>query len=323
VVAVSVLGIVVPFLLGLAIGPWLHRHFAPQVDRLGFQFFVCIALSISALPIMGRILLEMGLERTALGAVAISAAALDDVVGWVLLAVATALVTAKFSWLSLGVQLGGIACFLAALRVAVGPALRGFWQRSVKHGEHGIPGTYLAVLLIVLFACCLTTNLLGIFSIFGAFLLGVSIHQEVLLVKRWRRKFSDFVLVALVPVFFTNTGLRTEVGALQSLQAWVACGLVLLAAIGGKLGGCWLAARYGQGSREAVCVAALMNTRALMGLVAINIGADLGLLPKQLFTMFVIMALVTTAMTGPILHFALPDDLKALAAKRERDEAEA
>lgn len=353
VVAVSLMGITAPLVLGLVIGPWLHREFAPETNRFGFLLFVCIALAISALPIMGRILLEWRLERTALGAVAISSAALDDITGWILLGVATALVTAQFAWGPLLAQLAGIAVFFAVLQWGVGPALRRFWRCSFcvppedPRGQSAgrllactfglrsprlpnddcpgrdtcgleprspdvsqVPATFLAVLLVVLFGCAVTTNLLGIFSIFGAFLLGVALHREVTLVKAWRERFRDFVLVALVPIFFTNTGLRTEVGSLATWQAWAGCAVVLAAAVAGKLGGCYWGARLtGQSRREAACVAALMNTRALMGLVAINIGYDLGLLTRPLFTMFVIMALVTTVMTGPLLRWWLPPEL--------------
>ncbi len=355
VLAVSAMGIAAPMALGLVIGPWLHREFAPETNRFGFQLFVCIALAISALPIMGRILLEEGLERTALGAVAISSAALDDVIGWVLLGVATALVTAQFAWGPLLGQVAGIVGFFAALVWLGGPALRRFWRcsfcvpetdprgrsagrllactfgvRSPRLGNGECPGrahcglepqppqpdrlppTFLAVLLVVLFGCAVSTNLLGIFSIFGAFMLGVALHRETSLVAAWRERFRDFVLVALVPIFFTNTGLRTEIGSLTTPLAWVGCAVVLAAAVAGKLGGCYLGARLtGQSRREAGCVAALMNTRALMGLVAINIGYDLGLLTRPLFTMFVIMALVTTVMTGPLLRAWLPPELRS------------
>lgn len=360
VLAVSVLGIAAPMTLGLVIGPWLHREFAPQTNRFGFQLFVCIALAISALPIMGRILLEEGLERTALGAVAISSAALDDVVGWVLLGVATALVTAQFAWGPLLAQLAGIAGFFAALVWLVGPALRRFWRCSfcvppedpggrsavrllactlglraprLRNDDcpgrktcglppqppevHRVPPTFLAVLLVVLFGCAVTTNLLGIFSIFGAFMLGVALHREVTLVAAWRERFRDFVLVALVPIFFTNTGLRTEIGSLTTPLAWLGGVVVFAAAVAGKLGGCYLGARLtGQSRREAGCVAALMNTRALMGLVAINIGYDLGLLTRELFTMFVVMALLTTVMTGPLLRWWLPPELRKARSQR-------
>ena len=314
ITAVSLLGILAPCLGGLAIGPWLHDQFAPEAPRFGFQLFLCIALSISALPIMGRILLEMNLERTVVGAMGISAAAIDDVIGWVLLGVATALVTAQFKVTHLLLQLAGIAGFFLVLQKIVGPGLRRYW-RSLRSDEpeKGLPNSFLAVLLIGLFASCLITHALGIFVIFGAFLFGVSLHQETSLVKAWRERFSGMVLVAFVPIFFTNTGLNTKIGLLQTPTAWLACALVLVAAVVGKLGGCYLGARLtGQPAREAGCIAALMNTRALMALIAINVGLDLGLLTPALFTMLVIMALLTTAMCGPLLRWWLPEDLRKL-----------
>jgi Kef-type K+ transport system membrane component KefB len=322
VTAVSLLGIVAPMLGGLLIGPWLHRRFGPALPFFGFQLFVCIAMSISALPIMGRILLELKLERTAIGAMSISSAAIDDVVGWILLALATALVTSGFDAKSLTLQAGGVLALFFALRELVGPWLRRRWQKSPAgtNGE-GFSASYLALLLTVLFTCALITNLLGLFSIFGAFLLGTALHQEVGLVRTWREKFADFVNLALVPIFFTNTGLRTEVGSLGSVAAWLGCALVLLMATAGKLGGCYLGARLtGQTAREAGCIAALMNTRALMGLVAINIGLELELLTRELFTMFVIMALLTTVMTGPLLRWWLPPELRQGGEANRHDE---
>ncbi|MST00028.1 MAG: sodium:proton antiporter [Pedosphaera sp.] len=315
VTAVSLAGIIAPMLGGLLIGPWLHRTFAPETPRLGFQLFICIALSISALPIMGRILLELKLERTALGALAISAAAIDDVIGWILLAVATALVMSGFDGPKLAIQVAGVLLLFLVLMKLVGPFLRQLWRKWTTP-EQPLPPSFLALLLLVLFACCLVAAKLGVFSIFGAFLLGVALHQETGLVRAWREKFADFVLVALVPIFFTNTGLRTEIGALQNSTAWLGCAAVMAVAVVGKLGGCWLGARLtGQTNREAACVGALMNTRALMGLVAINIGLELGLLTRELFTMFVIMALLTTVMCAPLLRWWLPVELRKLLPK--------
>ena len=312
VVAVSLMGILAPFACGLAIGPWLHTHFAPDLPRFGFILFICIALSISALPIMGRILLEMRLERTAIGALGISSAAIDDVVGWVLLAVASALVTSGFVLKALLLQIAGIVVFVLLLQKVVGPWVRRRWQASWAQ-HRSLSPSFMTLLLVLLFACCLATNLLGIFAIFGAFLFGVALHQERELARVWRERFSDVVLVALVPIFFTNTGLNTEIGALQTSLAWLGALVVLVAAVVGKLGGCFLGARFtGQSNREAGCIAALMNTRALMALVAINIGLDLGLLNKTLFTMLVLMALLTTAMTGPLLRWWLPPTEKKL-----------
>jgi Kef-type K+ transport system membrane component KefB len=314
VTVVSISGMVAPFLCGLAIGPWLHEKFAPDTPRFGFQLFLCVALSISALPILGRILLEMNLERTALGAMAISTAAIDDVVGWVLLGVATALVTTDFNVWHLLLQIICIAGFFLLLQKTVGPALRNLWRKSVRDAhEKGMPNSFLALLLVTLFASCLITHYLGIFVIFGAFLFGTCLHQEHAMVKAWRDRFSGVVLVAFVPVFFTNTGLNTKIGSLQSSEAWLACALVMVAAVAGKLGGCYFGARItGQPPREAGCLAALMNTRALMALIVINVGLELKLLTPALFTMLVIMALLTTVMCEPLLRWWLPKDLKTL-----------
>jgi Kef-type K+ transport system membrane component KefB len=314
ITTVSIMGMVTPCLCGLAIGPWLHREFAPDTQLFGFMLFICIALSISALPIMGRILLEMKLERTALGAAAVSTAAIDDVVSWVLLGVATALVSTGFNVWHLVGQIAGIIVFFLFLQKIIGPALRKYWQEQTQVStENGMPNSFLAVLLLCLFASCLATHFLGIFVIFGAFMFGVCLHQEPGIVKAWRDRFSGVVLVAFVPIFFTNTGLNTRIGSLQTAEAWLACGLVLIAAVAGKLGGCYLGARLtGQSAREAGSIAALMNTRALMALIAIDVGLDLKLLTPPLFTMLVIMALLTTAMTGPLLRWWLPPELRKL-----------
>ena len=317
VAVTSFFGMAVPFLCGLATGPWLHKHFAPDTNWFGFELFFCVALSISALPIMGRILMEMNLARTALGAMTISMAAIDDVIGWVLLGVATVLATGTFDGWNLFVQIVLIVGFFLLLQFVIGPALRKLWRKNFhEHGEKGMPNSFLALLLIALFASCLVTHYLGIFVIFGAFLFGTCLHQEHAIVKAWRDRFSGVVLVAFVPVFFTNTGLNTRIGSLDGAEAWLACGVILLAAVVGKLGGCFLGARLtGQPWREAASIAALMNTRALMGLIAINVGLELKLLTPELFTMLVIMALVTTAMCGPLLRWWLPPELKALVPK--------
>jgi Kef-type K+ transport system membrane component KefB len=315
VTAVSVCGIAAPFALGWSVAPWLHQSFAPELPVFGFKLFLCIALSISALPILGRILIEMGLERTPLAALGISAAAIDDVVGWILLALATALVTSGFDPAKLLFQIVGVLGFYAFTQWVVGPLLSQAFHRLSDAGTRLTP-SFLVLLLLTLFGCCLLTNLLGVFAIFGAFMLGVSLHREHDLARLWREKFADFVLVALVPIFFTNTGLNTHLGALHTPLAWVGCAVVLLAAVAGKLGGCYLGARLtGQPHREAACIATLLNTRALMALVAINVGLDLKLLNRELFTMLVVMALLTTAMTGPLLRLWLPAELRPLLKK--------
>ncbi|MFN8581153.1 MAG: cation:proton antiporter [Gemmatimonadaceae bacterium] len=320
VAAVSGLGLAVPMFLGLLIGPWLRATFMPDVNQLGFQLFLCISLAISALPIMGRILLEMNLERTPFAALAVSAAAIDDVVGWILLAVATAVVSSGFAWSALLGQVAGVIGLFLFLLLLVGPAKRRLWKYLNPDAHTAVlTQDYLALVLLAVLAACLATNILGVFSLFGAFLMGVAMHKETSLVKVWREKFQDLVLVAFVPIFFTNTGLRTELGSLSGSTAWLGFALVMLAAVGGKLGGCFVGARLtGQTWRDAGSIAALMNTRALMGLVAINVGLELKLLNRELFTMLVLMALLTTAMTGPLMSFFLTRELRALADRPSR-----
>lgn len=319
VMASSLMGILAPLAGGLLIAPWLHRTFAPELPKFGFQMFVCIALSISALPVMGRILLEMRLERTALGATTISAAAIDDAVGWVFLGVATAIIKQgdNFSWLPFLGQVALIVLYFFVLMKVVGPLLIKAWRKQCAEYQTDTftPG-YLVILFCALFVSSLITSKLGIFAIFGAFALGVALHSEPSLVKAWRDRFADFVIFLLVPIFFTNTGLNTKLGSFDTATAWWACALVTLMAVLGKLGGCTLGARWAGASwRDGLCIGALMNARALMGLIAISVGKDLGLLNDKLFTMFIIMCLLTTAATGPLLRLWLPADLKKLVPK--------
>ncbi len=319
VLSASLMGILAPLAGGLAIAPWLHSTFAPDLPAFGFKLFVCIALAISALPIMGRILLEMKLERTALGATAISAAAIDDAVGWVFLGVATAIIQQgeNFSWLPFLGQVALIVAYFLILVKWVAPLLIRAWRKQCRdHGTETFTPGFLALLLCALYVSALVTNKLGIFAIFGAFALGVALHSETSLVRAWRERFADFVIVALVPIFFTNTGLNTKIGSFDTATAWFACVLVSVVAVLGKLGGCTLGARWAGASwREGLSIGALMNTRALMGLIAISVGKDLGLLNDKLFTMFIIMCLMTTATTGPMLRAWLPADLKKLVPK--------
>lgn len=319
VIAASLMGILAPLAGGLAIAPWLHSTFAPDLPEFGFKLFVCIALCISALPIMGRILLEMRLERTALGATAISSAAIDDAVGWVFLGIASAIVKqgGNFSWLPFLGQAALIVVYFFVLTRVIGPLLIKAWRKQCEeHQTETFTPGFLALLFVALFLSALATNKLGIFAIFGAFALGVALHSEPSLVRAWRERFADFVIVCLVPIFFTNTGLNTKIGSFDDATAWIGCFMVCAIAILGKLGGCALGARWAGASwREGLSIGALMNTRALMGLIAINVGKDLGLLNDKLFTMFIIMCLLTTATTGPMLRWWLPDDLRKPAPK--------
>lgn len=300
VVAISAAGMIIPFTLGLLVSPWLHEHFAPAIPLLGLSAFVGIAMSISALPIMARMLMELGLEKSPIGVTAISSAAIDDLVGWIGLAAISALVTAQLTgWLPLG-QVAGLAVYALLLWKLVRP-----WHARVLQRHAALSPGHLLFLVPALFLSCLVTHKLGVFAIFGAFALGIALHGQGALETRWDERYAVPVRMFLVPVFFTYTGLKTSIGALDA-WGWVGCGVVIGLSVLGKFGGCYSAGRLaGLGHTDAGAVASLMNTRALMGLIAVSVGMELGVLTPQLFTMFVLMCLVTTAMAAPLLRLFL------------------
>jgi Kef-type K+ transport system membrane component KefB len=305
--SVSLAGIVAPFALGLGLAACM----APRLDALGaagaidsraFALFLGTAMSITAIPILGRILIEMGLQHTALGALVIAAAACDDAVGWTLLAAVSALATGNFEPAAIARMVGATLAFAAAILFVVRPLLLPRLERAVtRDGEPRLSLGVLSVLLATLFAAAWVTSRIGIFAIFGAFLLGAALSG----VKRVREavtaQLSDFVTVFFLPIFFTYTGLRTFVGALDSPEAWGWCAAVFAVAVLGKWGGCGLAARLsGLPAGEAACVGVLMNTRALMELIVINVGMDLGVIPPAVYCMLVFMAIGTTLMATPL-----------------------
>lgn len=311
VVLVATLGLVVPFLLGLAVGYASHGTLAPGVNPLGYSLFLATALSITAVPILGRIMMEFNLTRTPLGVITITSAAINDVIGWITLAVVTALAASAFSFSGMLRSLGGLLVYALLCWWLLRPALR--WL-LVKFGSHSdnLPQTLLAILLALIFVSAMTTYKIGIFAIFGGFMLGVLLHDEQSLVAAWKAKIADFVSVFFLPVFFTYTGLRTNIGALDSLHLWLWCLAVLAAATAGKFGGCYLGARWaGQPPAEARIIGVMMNTRALMELIVINVGYDLGVIPASVFTMLVIMAVVSTVVTAPALRLWLPRSIRA------------
>ena len=304
-VAISLTGIVFPFVLGVGLGVWMHPIVAPGIPMLGFVLFMGVAMSITAIPILGRIMVEMGISKTPLAAVTISAAAVDDAAGWILLATVAALTKAEFA---LGKTLGMIAAtlaFAAFMIVLARPLLRRLVRYLLRIGNGELGVNALASVLVLLFLCAIVTNLIGIFAIFGAFLLGAILSGETAFREAIARRLSDFVTAFFLPVFFAYTGLRTNIGTLESGHLWLLAALVCAVAILGKFGGCTLAGWLGGlRPREAACVGIMMNTRALMELIVINVGKDLGVIPDSVFCMLVMMALLTTFMTTPILVWA-------------------
>ncbi len=305
--AVSIAGVALPFVLGLGLAALM----TPRLEALGarsaidprsFALFLGTAMSITAIPILGRILIEMGLQHTALGALVIAAAACDDAVGWTLLAAVSALATGNFEPAAIARMVGATLAFAAAMLFVVRPLLLPRLERAVPgDGEPRLSLGALSALLALRFAAAWVTSRIGIFAIFGAFLLGAALSGVPRVREAVTRHLSDFVTAFFLPIFFTFTGLRTNIGSLDSPEAWGWCAAVFAVAVVGKWGGCGLAARLsGVPAGEAACVGVLMNTRALMELIVINVGMDLGVIPPAVYCMLVLMAIGTTLMATPL-----------------------
>lgn len=309
VMAVSAAGLVAPFALGLLFSVLVPDWLVHTPNRLGFTLFVATAFSITALPILGRIMIEFNLTRSPLGVIAISAAAINDVVGWLLLALVTALSVSAFDPWQFGWHVAGVVLFGAVSWWGIRPLLAGVVQRQMRdQPERTLPPTLMGIVIAAIFMGGMTTYQLGIFAIFGGFMMGVLLHGERRFVQAWNDKVGSFVNVFFLPIFFTFTGLRTDIGSLGSAEAWGWCALLIALATLGKFGACWLAARWaGLSPRESRIVGIMMNTRALMELIIINVGFDLGVIGPEVFTMLVLMAIFSTVVTTPALRRWLPE----------------
>jgi Kef-type K+ transport system membrane component KefB len=305
-VLVSAAGIALPFSLGMAIGAVSAPHLAPNINTLGYTLFCGVALSITAMPILGRIMIEFDLTRTRLGTLTISAAAIDDVIGWTLLAAVAAAATGGFSLTGTGLRVAGLALYVLVSFLIVRQVLNRLSAHAATEQEALTPNV-LAIVLMFTFASAIATYKLGVFAIFGGFMIGVLLHDRTALVAAWRERVAPFVTVLFLPVFFTFTGLRTNVQGLDSLELWLWCAGFIFLSYLGKFGGCYIGARLGGLPKdEAKAIGIMMNTRALMELVVLNVGYDLGVIPQSVFTMLVLMALLTTITTAPLLRYWLP-----------------
>jgi Kef-type K+ transport system membrane component KefB len=298
--------IIVPLALGIWLGHLSAPIFAGQISTRIYSLFCGVALAITAVPILGRILAEYGLAEHELGVLTITAAAINDVIGWLLLAAVSAIATLSFSPEKSLLQLAGVLAFALLswflLRPAAAALLRKF---PVQDGE--LPPTLMAVMLMTVFILGMCTYKIGIFTIFGGFVAGLLVHHDRAFVDAWRRQVGTFVLVFFLPIFFTFTGLRTNVLGLTTATDWLWLLAFLAAGIFGKIIPVTLAARLtGYRGPAALLIGTLMNTRALMELIVLNIGLETGFLPQKIFTMLVIMAVVTTVMTGPCLKLLMP-----------------
>lgn len=297
--AISHASIVLPFVLGAATALWLYPVLSTKdVPFTPFALFMGVAMSVTAFPVLARILTDRGLQRTPLGVIAISCAAVDDVSAWCLLAMLVGI--AKSQSGSVLLTLGLSASYIAFMLVVVRPWIRRLARSQALTG--GVTQNHIAIIVVGLLLSAFATELIGIHALFGAFLFGAIIPHASPLAKDVTQKLEDLVIVLLLPVFFAFTGMRTQIGLLSSATHWLICGVIIVVACLGKFGGSALAARFsGLSWRDSTCLGVLMNTRGLMELIVLNVGLDLRVLSPTLFAMMVIMALVTTFATAPLL----------------------
>ena len=298
-VMISHASIIVPFLLGSTLSLFLYRDLAPAGTSFNaFALFIGVAMSITAFPVLARILEDRNLTHTALGSIALTCAAVDDVTAWCILALVIALVKSG-GIASSAITVGLTLVFAVAMIVLVRPQLARVVKDpdSQQHRRRLIP-----IILAFVLACALITETIGIHALFGAFIAGVVMPPATEFRIFLKDKLEAFGSYALLPLFFAFTGLRMQVGLLNDWQGWLMCAVIILVAIVGKLCGSMLMSRWtGMSWTMSFSIGVLMNTRGLVELVVLNIGYDLGILSGRIFAMMVLMALVTTFMTGPLL----------------------
>jgi Kef-type K+ transport system membrane component KefB len=302
-VVVSHSSIVIPYFLGVTLALFLYSHLAqPGASFLAFALFMGISMSITAFPVLVRILQDYGIFKTSLGSTATACAAVGDVTAWVVLAFVVAMARAT-SVGGAAFNLGLVLVFIALMLFVIKPNLpRWIGQPALERPDPS--KAVLAVVLGVVLVSALSTELIGIHALFGAFLAGIVVPTAAGFRDKLVVRLENLSAVLLLPVFFAFTGLRTQIGLLNSAQDWLICLVIIAVATAGKLGGSALAARLaGMKWRESLQLGALMNTRGLMELIALNIGFEMGILSQRIFSMLVIMALVTTIMTGPLVTF--------------------
>ncbi|MHA6805909.1 cation:proton antiporter [Salinifilum ghardaiensis] len=304
-VAVGIAGVVIPFALSFTIAWVVAEAIAPpQTPRLQLALLLGAALSVTAFPVLARMVVERGMERSSLGATAMLAASVDDAAAWILLAV-TAAAAGRNSGAEIGVSLIGGALFVLVMLGGVRRALAPLARYAERRGEVTIG--VLAVLLIVVLAAASITDLLGLHVAFGAFVAGIALPESGLVRERVQTGLSDINVGLLLPLFFVHTGLQTRMQELTDPTVLVPVVLVLLTAFAGKYLGCTLTLRaQGHPWRRASAIGGLMDARGLMVLIFAQIAADLGLVSQDLFTILVLLALITSAVAMPIYRLSLP-----------------
>jgi Kef-type K+ transport system membrane component KefB len=297
---ISVMSVLIPMAFGIGAATLLYERFAPAgVTFPVFALFMASAMSITAFPIMARILKERRMTHSVIGRLSLTSAALADVLAWIMLALVVVLADAREDWARFWTMLGGLGVLAAVVLGAGRPMLARLLSRFSRDGRP--EGSLLAVLLIGTFACAYATKLLGVHPVFGAFLFGAALPRDDRLLETLIERVEYVAIIVLMPVFFALAGLNTTPSAFVG-TGLTALLIVLTAAVAGKvLGGAAGARIAGYPWRTALAVGSLMNARALMELIVMKVGLDAGVIGKDLFTMLMVMAILTTFMTGPLL----------------------
>ncbi|MBY0552920.1 cation:proton antiporter [bacterium] len=302
---ISHFSIVLPFALGVALAYQIHAGYAPAgIGVLEFSLFIGVSLSITAFPVLARILSDSPLHKTRLGDLALTCAAIDDITAWCLVALVSGVMKSSVSGAMLTLVFTVVYIVLMAL--AVRPYVEKIVAKIQANTEH-ISEAMLAFVILGALGSAAITEMIGIHGLFGAFMFGAIIPHDSIVARDVTSRLQDFVRILFLPAFFAITGLKTQLGLIAETQEWALCAIVIALAIIGKFGGSFVAAKIaGHSSREASVLGILMNTRGLVELIVLNIGLQIGVLTPTLFAILVIMALVTTFMTGPLLRLVPP-----------------
>jgi Kef-type K+ transport system membrane component KefB len=308
-VLTSHVSITAPFVLASFLSIYLYPKLSDDsVAFTSFALFMGAAMSITAFPVLARILTERDMLQSRLGTVAIACAAVDDVTGWCILAYIVLLIRSAHTATPIWLTVGGLIAFALVMIYVVRRLLQRF--ETIYRERGAVSENVMALMLLLVLASALCTEWLGLHLLFGAFLMGAIMPKEPKFVRYVLDRFETITVTLLLPLFFAFTGLRTNIGLVKGQEMWIYCALIILVATTGKLGGSMLASWIaGMPIREAAGLGTLMNTRGLMELVILNIGLDIKVISPALFSMMVIMALFTTFMTSPVLELICPEKL--------------
>jgi Kef-type K+ transport system membrane component KefB len=298
-VAISHASIAAPFVMGCALALLLYPRLSrSDVPFETFALFIGVALSVTAFPVLARILEELRINKSPLGVLALTCAAVDDVTAWCLLALVASVATTKSraAWMVVALS----TAYLLLVKFVLRPFLRSLARRC--EAEPNVQQPTLAIVVVLLLLSAGTTEAIGIHAVFGAFAVGVVVPAGSKLARALKDKMEAITMVLFIPTFFAYTGLRTQLSLVSGVDQWALCGLIIVVASVAKFGGTFVASRFsGLSHREAVTLGILMNTRGLVELIVLNLGLEIGVIEPTLFAMLVVMAVVTTMTTTPVL----------------------